>query len=206
MGNMAKPRCILFDVDGVLTMPEEVFSTFYVRSNALDPKPFEDFFKNEWQPIVTGAVDLKESIAANPGLWQWGGSVDELLEHWFKAEDVRNEELLKTIRDINSSGIPCYVATDQEKYRAQYMKNVMFKGAFSGYFVSAELGVTKTNPKFFELVLENLGTVYTGIKPNEVVFFDDSPTKVNTAKAVGLDARLFKSNSQVSNLIKHYSI
>lgn len=125
-------RCILFDADGVLTLPEDVFSVVYARSHGLDTEPFENFFKNEWYPIVTGSKDLKDSIAANRELWQWNGNVDELLEYWFKTEDVRNEELIDVIGDISTKGVPCYIATDQEKYRAEYMKNVMFKGSFDG--------------------------------------------------------------------------
>lgn len=194
-------KCILFDADGVLTLPEEVFSVVYARSHALDPEPFENFFKNDWHPIVTGAKDLKESIAANPTLWHWSGTADELLDYWFKTEDVRNEELLKVIGELRDKGIPCYLATDQEKYRAEYMKNVMFKDLFSGYFVSAELGVTKTNPKFFKLVLQQLSVQYIALKPSEVIFFDDSQSKIDTAKALGIDARLFKSNDQVKDLL-----
>jgi putative hydrolase of the HAD superfamily len=194
-------KCILFDADGVLTLPEDVFSVVYARSHALDPEPFEDFFRNQWQPIVTGNQDLKESIAANPQLWQWNGTADELLEYWFKTEDVRNDELLVVISELKNKGIPCYLATDQEKYRAGYMKNVMFKDLFSGYFVSADLGVTKTDPRFFELVLERLSIEYPGLKPNEVIFFDDSQSKVDTAKSLGIDARLFETNTQVSDVL-----
>lgn len=194
-------RCILFDADGVLTLPEDVFSVVYARSHALDAEPFEDFFKNEWQPIVTGTKDLKESIAANPELWQWNGTSDELLDYWFKTEDVRNDELLKVVSELRDKDIPCYLATDQEKYRAEYMKSVMFKDLFSGYFVSAELGVTKTDPRFFELVLKHLTAQYPGLKPNEIIFFDDSQSKVDTAKAVGIDARLFESSEQVRSLL-----
>lgn len=195
-------KCILFDADGVLTLPEDVFSVVYARSHGLDAEPFEDFFRNDWYPIVTGTKDLKESIAANPGLWQWNGTTDELLEYWFKTEDVRNEELLEVIGKIASEGTPCYLATDQEKYRATYMKNMMFKDIFSGYFVSAELGVTKTDPKFFELVLRELSVQYPGLEPNDVIFFDDSQSKVDTAKALGIDARLFEDNSQVRELLR----
>src|SRR6266702_1567965 len=194
-------RYILFDADGVLTLPEDVFSVVYARSHGLDTDPFENFFRNEWSPIVTGAKDLKESIAANPELWQWNGSVDELLDYWFKTEDVRNEELLKLIGEIKNKGIPCFLATDQEKYRAEYMKSVMFKDLFSGYFVSAELGVGKTDTRFFALVLARLGVEYPVIKPSEVIFFDDSQSKVDTAKAVGIDARLFEDNKQIRELL-----
>lgn len=194
-------KCVIFDADGVLTLPEEVFSIVYTRSRGLDLRPFEEFFEKEWRPIVTGVEDLKEHIIANPELWQWSGTADELLDFWFEAEDVRNEELLALISRLKEAGVPCYLATDQEKYRAAYMKNVMFRGLFDGYFVSAELGVTKTDPRFFELVLEELREEHPDLKPHEVIFFDDSQSKVDTAKKLGIDARLFTNNEQVSNLL-----
>lgn len=198
---MINHKCVLFDADGVLTFPEELFTVVYARSRGLDPEPFEDFFRNEWQSIVTGDSDLKESIAGNPDLWQWDGTVDELIDFWCKTEDIRNEELVNVISELKEKGILCFLATDQEKYRAEYMKNVMFKDLFIDYFISSDLGATKTDPRFFELVLENLTVKHPGIKPNEIIFFDDSQSKVDTAKALGIDARLFKSNEQVRELL-----
>lgn len=192
---------ILFDADGVLTLPEDVFSVVYARSHGLGIEPFKEFFKSEWQPIVTGKKDLKEHIVANPKLWKWGGTTDELLAYWFKTEDVRNEELIKAITELKDRGLQCYLATDQEKYRAEYMKNVMFKDLFTDYFVSAELGVTKTNPRFFEIVLEKLRTQNPELVPSDVIFFDDSQSKIDTAKSVGIDARLFEGHEQVKSLL-----
>lgn len=72
-------KAVLFDADGVLTLPEEVFSIVYARSRGLDLKPFEQFFRNDWPAIVTGKKDLKQSIVEKPELWQWSGSIDGLL-------------------------------------------------------------------------------------------------------------------------------
>ena len=49
-------KCILFDADGVLTLPEEVFSVVYARSHALDPQPFEDFNKDRHFYLYEGNV------------------------------------------------------------------------------------------------------------------------------------------------------
>jgi putative hydrolase of the HAD superfamily len=190
-------KVVLFDADGVLTLPEEVFSVVYTRSRGLDPEPFEQFFKNEWKPIVTGKNDLKESIEANPELWQWDGSTDGLLEYWFKTEDVKNEPLISTIKELKTRGVKCYLATEQEKYRGEYMKNVMFKDLFDGYFVTAELGVSKTEPAFFEKILAEL----SDFAPKDVIFFDDSQSKVDTACAVGIDGRLYTNVDQVTELL-----
>ena len=199
--NYHKPHVILFDADGVLTLPEEVFSVVYARSHGLDPKPFEQFFRNDWKPIATGKKDLKESIVENAELWQWPGSADDLLDYWFKTEDIRNEELIEVIRKLKAQGMPCYLATEQEKYRGQYMQNIMFKDLFDGYFITAELGVSKTEPEFFEKIIENLKTKYSEITPQDITFFDDSQAKVATARSVGIHGQLFTSADQVKLLL-----
>lgn len=201
-----KTQIVLFDADGVLTLPEEVFSVVYAQSHGLDPEPFEQLFKNNWKPIVTGKKDLKESIAENPELWQWQGNADDLLEYWFKTEDVRNEELIGLIQEMKNRGVPCYLATEQEKYRGEYMKNVMFKDLFDGYFVTAELGVSKTEPKFFEMIIDNLKTKYSDIEPKDITFFDDSQSKVDTAKSVGIDGHLFTGADQVKAFVATSSL
>ena len=198
---MGNTKVILFDADGVLTLPEEVFTVMYSKSHGLDTGPFEQFFRSEWEAIVTGKQDLKETIAANPELWQWNGSTDELLEYWFKTEDVRNEELLTLIGELKQQGLSCYLATDQERYRGEYMKNVMFKDLFDGYFISSELGVTKTDPKFFELIIEQFKHTHPDLLPSEIVFYDDSRSKVDTACSVGINGQLYKSVGQVKEFL-----
>ena len=192
---------VLFDADGVLTLPEEVFSVVYAKSHGLDIEPFEQFFRNDWHPIVIGQKDLKESISENPDLWQWPGSIDDLLAYWFKTEDVRNEELAQLIRELRDQGIPCYLATDQEKYRGEYMQQVMFKDLFDGYFISAELGITKNEPKFFEIIIDTLRKAHPGLLPEDIIFFDDSQSKVETAQSVGINGQLFESVEQVRNML-----
>lgn len=195
-------KIVLFDADGVLTLPEEAFSVVYARSHGLDSRPFEQFFRNDWKPIVTGKADLKEAIAANPGLWQWHGDVDDLLKYWFETEDVRNEELIKLIHELKSQGIRCYLATEQEKYRGNYMRDVMFKGLFDGYYITAELGVSKTEPEFFRAIIDDLKRQYPEIEPEDITFFDDSQSKVDTACSVGVDGRLYTNIEQVRSTLR----
>lgn len=192
---------VLFDADGVLTLPEEVFSVVYARSHGLDNELFETFFRTEWRDFVTGKRDLKQAITENPELWQWPGDADGLLEYWFKTEDVRNESLITLIREMGQQGISCYLATEQEKYRAAYMKEVMFNGLFVDHFVTADIGCTKSEPEFYEAILKQLRANKPELCPDDVMFFDDSQSKIDTALSVGLDARLYTGVDAVRSAI-----
>lgn len=188
---------LLFDADGVLTIPEDMFSVVYPRTQGVDPKPIENFFKENWKSIVIGNKDLKEAIAENMDAWQWNGTIDTLLEMWFQGEDIRNEDTIDLVRSLRARGISCYLATEQERYRGEYMQNIMFKDLFDDYFISAQLGFSKTDPRFFEAIIERLKQTYPGLKPSDIVFFDDSQSKVDTACSVGINGQLFTSAAQV---------
>lgn len=194
-------KVILFDADGVLTLPEEFFSQVYARSRGLASEPFEAFFKTQWQPIVTGKKDLKEAIQENQDVWQWHDDIDALIKLWCETEDLRNEDMLKLVSSLRAAGHLCFLATDQEKYRGSYMRDEMFKDLFDDYFISSNLGVTKDNPEFFHIVIERLQQKISGLRTEDIIFFDDTPSKVETAKACGIDARLFQSIQQIKELL-----
>jgi putative hydrolase of the HAD superfamily len=189
-------KVILFDLDGVLTLPEEAFSVIYTKSHGYDIEPFTHFFENEWVEFVTGKKDLKEHITNNPDLWKWDGTSDELLNFWFQAEDVKNDSLLEVIRLAREAGFKCYIATEQEKYRTKYVKEVMFKNEFDGVFSTAEIGYKKNDRKFYEEITNTLN-----ISPANIMFFDDSQSKIDVALERGLDARLYTGIEQVRESI-----
>lgn len=199
-----KVSAVLFDADGVLTLPEEVFSVVYARSHGLDSKPFETFFKTEWRDFVTGMRDLKRAIIENPELWQWDGDADGLLEYWFKTEDIRNEPLIELVRQLKDRGLACYLATEQEKYRAAYMKDVMFNGLFNDYFVTCDIGFKKSEPEFFNAILKHLRIGQPDLSPSEVMFFDDDQSKVDSACSVGINAQLYIGVDHVKELLSDW--
>lgn len=194
-------KAVLFDMDGVLTFRERNFSVAYIEKHNLKPAPVMDFFATEWHNYVLGKKDLKAHIAAHPDIWQWHGTPEELMQYWFKSEDNKNEPLLKVIGHLRQSGIKCYIATEQEKYRTQYVNEVMFPNEFDGCFSTCEIGVKKSNPKYFETVMELLQQTNPGITPGDIVYFDDDTDKLESARAVGINGELYESPQQAAHLL-----
>lgn len=189
-------KIILFDLDGVLTLAEEVFSVIYSRSRGYDVEPFTKFFTTEWSDFVTGKKDLKQHIEDNNELWKWDGSPDELLKYWFESVNIKNESLLTVVKNLRREGIKCYIATEQERYRTDYIRRVMFKDEFDGIFSTAEIGYKKNNPRFFENLVNTLG-----ISAESIVYFDDSQSKLDAAKIVGLDSYLYTNVDDVERVV-----
>ena len=192
---------LLFDADGVMTLPEDYFSIVYSRSHGLDPEPFESFFRNEWHDFVIGKRDLRQHINEHPELWQWKGDADSLLKYWFEIEDIRNVELIDMIKTNRENGGLCYLATEQEKYRGNYMREVMFPELFDGFFITAEMGIKKDRPEFYMQIISMLKKTNPSILPEDLVFIDDSQSKVDAAQSVGIKGILYTGIDSVRELL-----
>lgn len=105
------------------------------------------------------------------------------------AKDLKvDERIVGKVQEFKETGIKCYAATNLEKSLVDYVAIEKGLGKlFDGVFSSSSVGYSKNDPKFFESVLENIGNP----KPQDVLFWDDSIEKVETAKSLGIKAELY---------------
>jgi putative hydrolase of the HAD superfamily len=194
-------KAVIFDTDGMVVITD-MFSVKYCEEYKVPYENILPFFKNEFQPCLVGKADLKEQIKPYLDKWNWKKSVEEFLEYWFKAEHHIDNRVTKTISRLKKSGIKCYLATNQEIYRTNYLKNEMgFKTIFDRIFSSAEIGYKKPQAEFFDVVVKEIG-----LDRNEIQFWDDTVKNVLGAKEVGLNAHLYTKfeefESEIDNLLK----
>jgi len=183
------PKAILFDADGVVLTKQPYFSLEIARENNIPYDEIEPFYKNELRLCQVGKADMKEELAKYLPKWKWQGSVDEFLNRWFTADVHPDAEVLAFVDAMRAKGIPCYLASDQEKYRGEYIRTAADVGKhFDGTFFSFEVGHSKSTPQYFEKVLATLG-----LAPADVIFWDDDEKNVDVAKSLCLDARFWTS-------------
>ncbi len=128
---------MLFDADGVAVHPWR-FAEYLAREHGLTHEHTREFFQGVFLECLVGRADLKTAIA--PFLARWGGpdTVDAFLDRWFREEDAPDERMLTTIAGLRRRSIPCYLATNQERYRLAYMREQMgFGQLFDGIFCSS---------------------------------------------------------------------
>lgn len=181
-------KAIIFDTDG-MTVNSEMFSVQYNKDYGVPMDSLLPFFKNEFQPCLVGKADLKKEIENYLPTWGWKDSVDKFLNYWFDAENHVDKRIVEAIEKIKESGIRCYLATNQEKYRTQYLRNEMgFSKIFDKVFSSAEVGYKKPQLEFFEYILNDIG-----LNKDEVQFWDDTEKNIQGAKEFGFDAQLYQN-------------
>lgn len=182
-------KIILFDADGVTLLKNGYFSDRLSRDYKIPTEKIIPFFKNEFRICQLGKADLKQELAKYLTEWNWSKSVDDFLDYWFTSDTLADDKVLTQIQQFRGKGYKCYLASDQEKYRAEYIrKNLGFEAKFDGCFFSYEFGYSKADPEFFKLVLTRLDA-----KPEDVLYFDDEEKNVRSARLDGIQTHLFTS-------------
>lgn len=181
-------KIALIDTDGVLLVKEKYFSERYSEKYGVPNEKIVPFFQKEFRLCQVGQADLKAVLPMYLEEWGWAGTTEEFMSYWFSTDAFVNEGVLEAVKKIRSDGVKCYLATDQEKYRAEYLwKTVELAKEFDGAFFSYELGVGKANPEFWHKVLEKLGRP----NPSDIAYWDDEEENVAAARSVGIQARIF---------------
>jgi putative hydrolase of the HAD superfamily len=196
-----KYRAILYDMDGVVNRQPDYFSRVYARDAGLDEGALETFFDAEFLKASVGRADLKDLIVKRNDLWQWSGTPEELLQKWFDFENCPDEELVGLIRQQRKSGVKAYLATIQEKYRTDFIRKRMFPDLFDDIFASCDLGFHKSEAGFFATILERVEQDIPGIRPDEIVYFDDNREGLITAVQLGIATYLYEGVEQVKTLV-----
>ncbi|HEU5367574.1 MAG TPA: HAD-IA family hydrolase [Ktedonobacterales bacterium] len=193
---------ILFDVDGVLVVGDP-FSVTLARDHHITLEMTAPFFRHgPFEQCLIGKADLKVEIASHLPRWGWRGSVAEFLDLWFTTSQQVDAALLAAVQRLRQQGIRCYLATNQERYRTDYLLTQMgLASQFDGCFSSSQLGCLKEHPAFFQAVLRAL----PGVQASDILFWDDSPANVATARAAGLQAEVYTTFASFEQQMRLYT-
>ena len=100
----------------------------------------------------------------------------------FFAGDVLDLELVAFIRSLRPHYKTGLISNAWSDLR-EYIGKKKFEDVFDHMVISAEVGLTKPDPKIYQIALDQLG-----VSPNEAVFVDDFSENVKSAQAVGMSA------------------
>jgi len=190
---------LLFDVDGVLVHPWRFRSTLE-RDHGITPAMTMPFFRGPFVECMEGRADVLDLLPEYLTSWGWTGSASDFMETWLAAENAPDEAVLNIVREIRESGVPCFVASSQERRRAQYLSHEMnFSHLFDGQFYSCDIGLIKPAEGYFRAVARLLGR-----SEAELLFFDDALANVEGARAAGWSAEHFTNPEELRGQLAQY--
>jgi len=195
-------KTIIFDADGMVLKRDSVLpSEKFAKDLNVPLENILVFFKNEFQLCKTGKADAKQVLEKYLPSWGWKKSPSEFLQCWFECDNTLNPEMIESIKNLREKGIKCYLATNNEKYRVEYFKNILnFKNIFDDVFSSDKIGCQKNQQAFWQ-------TVYKKLKnpdKNSVLCWDNDQEKIHAIKEFGFLAELYTDFDTYKNIISNY--
>ena len=194
-------KVVLFDADGMVIVAvrfsEQMQTKYGIPWEAMEP-----FFEGPFQRCKTTQADLREELSKALPSWGWKGTVDELMDFWFRSASVTDPRMTELVQGLRRRGIRCYLATNQEPYRAAFLRTQMhFDTLFDGLFTSAEIGCMKNDPAFFDHVYKTVNTPDNPTQPSEILFADDRAENIEVAKTCGFQTHLYTGFEAFASLL-----
>ena len=184
-------KAVVFDADGVLIFPWR-FANYLTDNHGITREMTRPFFTGPFLQCLVGQADLKEEIRPFLPQWGWTDSVDALLQLWFAVENAPDPQMMSVVAALRQNGFICCLATNQEKYRFQYMQEEMgFAARFDHLFASCTLGCLKPDTSYYQQITATLD-----LAPSEILFWDDSSRNIEGARAFGWQAEQFTDYKQ----------
>ncbi|MBU0596565.1 hypothetical protein KJ641_02640 [Patescibacteria group bacterium] len=195
-----KYKVIIFDSDGMVNNGQH-FTDRYTADFGIDVKLMMPFIKNDFLDCELGRKDLKTEIVKYFEDWKWQGNVEELLNYWFEGEVNIDEKMFDEIEKLKKSEVKCYLATNQEKYRLEFMKEKMgYKDLFYKIYASCDVGFMKKENEFLEYVYGDISKD-CNVQKDEVLFWDDKPDHIDKIDKFGFVGKVYKNFDDFKKVI-----
>jgi len=189
-------RAVLFDADGVLQSNTNGWIDRVRRLSGQNERADEflaELFAAE-RPCMIGKADFAQELASVLNAWNSKTEASEALKLWRQIEP--NEAAFVHIRSIRQRGTRVALATNQQRYRAEYMLNQLaYAEQFDHILLSCDLGYAKPSIEYFRESVTRIG-----IDADQILFIDDGEANVESARLAGLNAEQFHLSEGIGAL------
>lgn len=194
------PKAVLWDIGNVIVRwdPRTLYSKIF-------PDPAErDRFLAEvctmaWHDAHDRGVRFEDNrdglIERFPeheaAIRAWG-------ERWWEMFSGPIAETEAAIEALHARGVPQYGLSNisQHTLEGTFAMSPAF-ARLAGVVVSGEVGLTKPDPAIFRLTCARFGC-----EPQDLLFVDDSPRNIESARSLGFDVHLFTDPAELRPALK----
>lgn len=181
---MKSVRAVLWDADGVL------------QDTPADTWDLAVSIVSQFPGALTGAAIDEDGIRAVADAMGLGDRIDDVLSVWWTFDVL--QPVLEIVARVRATGVSCYLATNQDSYRATCMRNrAPYEEILDGAYYSCDIRSAKPSAVFFEHIASDLG-----LAPEQLLFIDDQPANVSGARSAGLNAERWAYGDGMERLRK----
>lgn len=117
------------------------------------------------------------------------GRTDEVFEEWFDYNSLVNADILDLADRLRQAGHPVALATNQEKYRMEYLLDTLGLGEwFDAAYPSYEIGFKKPDARYFQGVNH---AVFEKFGARQIYFVDDAAANIDAGFAADWKSYLY---------------
>jgi len=193
------PTAVIFDIGGVLVDwdPRHLYRTLF------DSESEMEYFLSEictpdWHNSLDAGTPMDAAIAERSARYPEHASLiaayRDRWHHMFRGEISGTVSLLARLDD---RGIPLFALSNfpGEKF-GEFRQSFPFMARFRDIVISSEEGLTKPDPRIYELALDRFG-----LKAAQTFFIDDRLDNVQSARKLGIRAHHFRAPDDLENRI-----
>jgi len=196
-------KAIIFDYGGVVTreghitpLMSELFDMEESKISKIWKENSDDFVKGKESPYEF-LERMKKATGNNE-------ETDDLLKRWKKLYDEFNKnldyEVLEFTKELKKK-YKLYILTDTIIINKGIGEDGLVSRHFDRVFKSYEEGLKKPEPEAYLNVLEK-----TNLKPDEVIFIDDTKYIVEAAKKLGIKSIHYSGLNNLKNELKKLGV
>ncbi len=189
-------RNVLFDMGNVLIRfaPEVFIRRVGVGDEADRDLLLREVYRSvEWVELDRGVLTDEEALSAmNARLPErLHGAAEKLVTHWDRPP-LPVEGMEELAEDLRNAGYELYLLTNAALRHREYWPKFSVSRLFppERVFLSAEWKLLKPEREFYLKALDHFG-----IKAEECVFIDDTPTNAEGAVRAGIPALVFHGSA-----------
>lgn len=199
----AQIKAIVFDFGGVIAKSDhEEIANFIASTLNISP-----------QEAAMALVDLKkQSATCRDELSFWTHFAQskgkKLPSDWMVRLSDAKFNAIKTIpgmidlvKKLQVMGFKTALLSNVRESQAQLKSKLGYYQLFEPALFSFEIGVSKPDPKAYQILLEKLK-----LPPSEILFIDNKLPNIETAKSLGIDAIQFENTDQLIKELKQRGI
>lgn len=175
-------RAVIFDYFGVI-QPETIPAAY--RRFGGDPAQDAEFIRSTVHAANLGLIPRSRDVFARRlgvSVEEWIAAVNEI------PQDANLLDYIKKLKGKYKTGLLSNVSRGALAERFAPDSPVEYFDAALG---SGDVGIAKPDPRIYRIMAERLG-----VAPAECVFIDDKPEYCAAARAVGMQAIVYKDFTQ----------
>jgi putative hydrolase of the HAD superfamily len=204
---MSSAPVLVLDIDGVVSLAQpgsaEPWYATLKQDLGLDYEEIErDFFQREFLEVLRGRLDLYVALHGYLDSRGIADRMEEFVAYWFEKDAVIDRAVLAEADAWRRrTGGRCFAASNQEHYRAAYLRDQAGLGAhFDEIVYSAALGVCKPDRVFYTSAQTRMGVTAA----QSILFVDDRAANVDGARMAGWRAMLYRGPESLARALAQW--